>query len=92
MKTVEDIARRLVWWKSPGETLVDTEQLLARVMAYGALSDVQLMLVKYGRPAFIAALKHASPGIFDSRSWQYWRLVLGLFDAPKPARNPEMMR
>lgn len=87
MKSAEDVARRLVWWKPPGESLVDSERLLARVMAYGALPDVQWMLEKHGKQACATVLQNAPPGIFDSRSWRYWHLVLGFPPGPMPRRT-----
>ncbi|MGH8321214.1 MAG: hypothetical protein ACRESX_01950 [Gammaproteobacteria bacterium] len=89
MKSAEYVARRLVWWKPTGESLADSDRLLARVMAYGALTDVQWMLEKHGKQACAAVLQNAPPGIFDARSWRYWRLVLGLPPGPMPRRTFE---
>lgn len=86
MNTAEDVARRLVWWKPPHETLANVNELLARTMAYGALSDVQAMLAKHGKPAFVAALQHAPAGLFDVRSWRYWHLMLDLPVPQLPVR------
>lgn len=86
MRTIEDVARRMVWWKAPAGALVDSGQLVARVMAYGALSDVQVILRELGPQALADSLQNAPPGIFDVRSWRYWHVVLGLPESPRPMR------
>lgn len=92
MKSLETIARRLVWWRPPGETLSDKDQLLARAMAYGALSDLQALFELYGKQDFLVALQHAPPGLFEPRSWRYWHLVLDRPIPPLPVRTFENTR
>ena len=86
MNALHKVARRLLWWKTPEAALTDTHRLLAQVMTYGALSDVQVALERYGRTAFLETLLHAPPGVFDARSWRYWHLMFARPVPPLPVR------
>ncbi|MHB8425918.1 MAG: hypothetical protein ACYDB9_12355 [Gammaproteobacteria bacterium] len=87
MSALEHAARRMMWWKTPGEALANRRRLLAQIMAYGALADVQVMLAEYGQEAFLGTLLDAPPGVFDLRSWRYWHLYFRLPVPPLPARR-----
>lgn len=87
MRSLEAIARRLVWWKPPRQTMEDRIHLLARAMSYGSLSDLQVLLAQVGTRGVIVALDSAPPGIFDRRSWRYWNLVVGREVPPMPVRT-----
>ena len=76
------VAARVVWFKSPAETLADPAHFLAHVMTYGTVEDLRALEGIVGPPKFRDALEHAPPGIFDSRSWAYWNLKCGRSPAP----------
>lgn len=80
--TLEDVARRLMWWKAPEEALSDPRRLLAQVMALGTVEDLRVARSRFSDADFRAVLAQAPPGVFDARSWAYWHLVLGLGEAP----------
>ncbi len=84
-----DLAQRIAWWKDPRETLANRTEFLARVMAQGSWEDWCAVLEREGKDAFRNALEKAAPGIFDARSWAYWRIRLGLPPAPLPIRRFE---
>jgi hypothetical protein len=63
------LARRLFWWKQPGETLVDRDRFLAQVMTYGTWRDIADARAHFNEAAFRRALLRAPPGVFDARSW-----------------------
>lgn len=80
--TLEEVARRLVWWKEPEEALRDSHRLLAQVMALGTVEDLRAAKRHFSDEDFRAVLADAPPGVFDVRSWAYWHLVLGMGEAP----------
>jgi hypothetical protein len=88
VQRISEIARRIVWWQEPEQTLARPLEFAARVMASGSLDEVRDVERSFGRRVLFEALANASPGVFDRRSWNYWLLVLGLErTAPLPART-----
>ena len=80
--TLLEIARRVVWFQPPHETLRDEVQFLNHVMIYGSSEDTATIRRAYGDEALRDALRNAWPGIFDPRSWSYWHTVLGMLPVP----------
>ena len=84
---LREIAARTVWWQSPERTLARPREFVARVMASGSLDEVHEIARAFGPEFLREAVRHAPPGIFDPRAWNYWLLVLGLDrSTPLPAR------
>ena len=85
---VHRIASRVVWWDTPERVVSRLDDFLGRVMTLGTLADVNTIEAIYGAARLRAAVRAASPGIFDVRSWHYWHRRLGLGPAgPLPARR-----
>jgi hypothetical protein len=76
------VARRVVWFKEPGEALADRVHFLAHVMTYGTVEDLKVLRDAIGEEDFREVLDHAPPGIFDARSWAYWNLKCGRRPTP----------
>jgi hypothetical protein len=68
------IAKRVVWYQPPEETLADTQLFLAHLMTYGTLDEVRAVRRQLGDREFEAVLDDPPSGIFDERSWAYWNL------------------
>jgi hypothetical protein len=68
------VAKRVVWFKQPEETLSETRLFLAHVMTYGTLEDIVTAMKYYSEADFDLVLKDPPAGIFDLRSWNYWNL------------------
>jgi hypothetical protein len=81
------IAKELFWWQTPEVSLANPRRFLAQVMTLGTRQDVQLVKEAFGGDAFKDALLNASAGVFDPRSWAYWRAFFGLPEAEMPRRN-----
>ena len=81
-KHLNDVARRVVWFKSPAETLEDSNFFICYVMTYGTIEDIKIVRRYYTNSDFLTALKHAQPGIFDPRSWAYWNTKFKQFPIP----------
>lgn len=78
MNDLEELAARLIWWKTPAEVLRDTGRLIAQVMVYGTLEDLATARRHFPESAFRAVLADPPAGLFDPRSWAYWHAVLGV--------------
>jgi len=70
------IAKRVVWFKKPEETLKDPIYFLCYLMQYGLTKDVITAKKNFTKADFKNALINAYPGILDKRSWAYWNLIL----------------
>lgn len=68
------VAKRVVWFKTPEETLDDPKLFLAHVMTYGTLDDIVTTMKYYSDADFDLVLADPPTGIFDPRSWNYWNL------------------
>lgn len=85
-----EIARRVVWFQPPEETLYDKIQFLCYLMQYGSIEDICTTQIYYTTDDFQEVLENAYPGIMDKRSWAYWNLVIfGTPDKPMPKRRLE---
>ena len=89
-QTLRDVARRVVWFDSPEQTLANPQLFLAHVMVYGTLEEVLAVRQHYRNAAFENVLRNPPAGVFDARSWAYWNLVLG-HDGP-PIALPGLRR
>lgn len=71
-------ARRYVWWKTPEETILNPERVVAQVMTLGDYEDVQLLVRSVGEAYLRHVITHPQPGMFDDRAWAYWHYRLDL--------------
>jgi hypothetical protein len=81
---IKQIARRLIWWKSPEEVLQNVPRFLMQAMTLGSWKEVEAVRSAFGEPALRDAFVNAEPGIFDAKSWSYWQAVFGLPERPMP--------
>lgn len=82
------VAKRVVWFKTPEDALLETKLFLAHVMTYGTLSDITTTLRYFLESALEAVLDDPPPGIFDLRSWTYWNVRYRREPVPDlPKRN-----
>mgnify|MGYP000916899629 CR=1 FL=1 len=79
---LEEMARRLCWWKDPTEALSDPSSLTAQVMALGTWEEIRVVRRSVGDTLFRRVLERPPPGVFDLRSWHYWHRVLGFTVVP----------
>ena len=88
------MAQKYVWWQSPERTLADGRLLLAQMMTSGTVDDVQWLMAQVSAAALRDVLDDPPVGVFNRRSWVFWRRRLGLDPAvalPRrrlPARLP----
>jgi hypothetical protein len=68
------VAKRVVWFKTPEETLQEPKLFLAHLMTYGTLEDIATAMKYYCEADLDLVLKDPPAGVFDHRSWNYWNL------------------
>ena len=76
------IAKRVVWFKEPEDTLENPVHFLTYLMTYGFYEDVKVVKQYVALEDFSYVLEHASPGVFDPRSWAYWNLMCNHLPIP----------
>jgi hypothetical protein len=87
--TLQDVARRVVWFDPPEQTLANPQLFLAHLMVYGTLEEVLAVRQQYTARDFENVLSNPPAGVFDARSWAYWNLFFG---RQTPAALPEERR
>jgi len=86
-----NVARRVVWFKTPEEELADPVHFLAHVMTFGTPDDLKALQGIVGNDEFSEVLEHAPPGVFDVRSWAYWHLRCGRQPLPPLPTRTKLM-
>ena len=82
------MARKYVWWQPAARTLADPRLLLAQMMTLGTVDDVRWLLARVSEADLRRVLQDPPVGIFNGRSWTFWRRRLGLDPAAElPARR-----
>jgi hypothetical protein len=93
MTDLENVAKRLIWWKSPVEALEYPVRFLAQVMTYGTIEDLAVVQRHFPESAFRDVLANPPAGVFDPRSWHYWHLRFGIQPIPElPKREIPMTK
>lgn len=77
-----EIASRVVWFKSPQDTLSNPIHFLAYLMTYGIYEDVKIVNKYLTMQDFSEALDNIPPGIMDPRSWAYWHVMCDKMPIP----------
>lgn len=86
-----DVARRIIWFESPEQALVDPIRFMAYAMTYARHEDMRVIRRYVSDDDFREALDHVPAGIVDPRSWAYWNSKLGRYPAPPlPVRRFEI--
>lgn len=75
---LRSLARRYVWWLSPGEALARPNFVATQVMEMGDFDDVLKLEAALGCEALVRALREAGAGRLSERSWIYWHHRLGM--------------
>jgi len=82
------VAKRVVWFKPPDETLKEPKLFLSHLMTYGTLKDLVVAMKYYTDEDFDRVLADPPSGVFDLRSWTYWILRYDHEPVPPlPSRN-----
>lgn len=78
------MALKYVWWQPAESTLADRRLLLAQMMTLGTVDDVRWLLARVSEADLRRVLHDPPVGVFNRRSWSFWRRRLGLDPAVGP--------
>jgi hypothetical protein len=81
------VARKVVWYDKPEETLADLPTFLAHVMVYGSPADVSVVQQFVPEEEFRMVLENAPAGLFTTELWRSWHERFGLPIPPLPRRH-----
>lgn len=76
------VAKKVVWYDSPQETLGDLPTFLAHLMTYGSADDVATVERFVPAEEFRNVLQSAPAGVFTEEAWRRWHERFGM---PVPA-------
>ena len=81
------VARKVVWYDKPEQTLADLKTFLSHLMVYGSLADVAVAKRYVPAEEFRRVLENAPAGVFTQEVWQKWHEQLGMPLPPLPRRH-----
>ncbi len=81
------VARKVVWYDGPEETLADLPTFLAHVMVYGSSGDVAVVERFVPAEEFRKVLENAPAGVFSQDVWRRWHERFGMPVPPLPRRR-----
>jgi hypothetical protein len=81
------IARKVVWYDKPEQTLADLNTFLVHLMVYGSPADVTVTRRYVPAEEFRRVLENAPSGLFSQEVWHKWHERFGLPMKPLPRRR-----
>jgi hypothetical protein len=76
------VARRVVWYDDPEQTLSDLPTFLAHLMVYGSPADLKIVAAYVPELQLRRVLEQAPAGVFTDEAWRRWHEHFGM---PVPA-------
>ena len=81
------IARKVVWYDQPEQTLAHLDTFLAHLMVHGSPADVAVTGQYVPPEEFRRVLENAPAGLFTREAWQKWHERPGMPAKPLPRRR-----
>ena len=81
------IARKVVWYDAPEQTLGDLKTFLAHLMVYGSPADVTTVRRFVSEEEFRKVLEEAPAGVFTAEAWHRWHEHFGIVHVPPLPRR-----
>jgi hypothetical protein len=81
------VAKKVVWYDRPEDTLADLPTFLAHLMVYGSQTDVTVVEQYVPMDEFRRVLENAPAGVFTKDVWERWHERLGMAVPPLPRRR-----
>lgn len=81
------VARKVVWYEKPEETLADLRTFLSHLMVYGSAADVAITERYVPAEEFRRVLEDAPAGVFTQDVWRKWHERFGMPTPPLPRRR-----
>ena len=81
------VARKVVWYDRPEQTLADLPTFLAHLMVYGSAGDITLVERYVPEEEFRKVLENATDGVFTREAWEKWHARFEMPVPPLPRRR-----
>jgi hypothetical protein len=81
------VAKKVVWYDRPEQTLGDLKTFLTHLMVYGSAADVAVVGRYVPEEEFRKVLEDALAGVFTQECWQRWHERFGMAIPPLPRRR-----
>jgi hypothetical protein len=81
------VARKVVWYDSPEQTLADLPTFLTHLMVYGSSADVAAVQRHVPAEEFRKVLQNAPAGVFTQDVWEKWHARFEMPVPPLPRRR-----
>jgi hypothetical protein len=72
------VAKKVVWYDGPEQTLGDLKTFLAHVMVYGSPADVAVVERYVPEEELRRVLENAPAGMFTQEAWKRWHERFGM--------------
>jgi hypothetical protein len=82
-----NVAKKVVWYDRPEETLGDLKTFLTHLMVYGSPADVSVVARYVPEEEFRRVLENAPAGVFTVEAWRRWHERFGMVVPPLPRRR-----
>jgi hypothetical protein len=81
------VAKKVVWYDRPEQTLQDLKTFLTHLMVYGSSTDVAVVERYVPEGEFRQVLENAPAGVFTPESWRRWHERFGMVVPSLPRRR-----
>jgi hypothetical protein len=68
-----ELEQKYFWWEPVGSHPRSEARILAQAMHLAPFAEVRRLETSLGAETLAAVMRHAEPGWFDGRSWEFWR-------------------
>jgi hypothetical protein len=82
-----EVARKMVWYDRPEETLSDLMTFLPHLMVYGSSADLAIAERYVPAEEFRKVLEKPPVGLFTREAWEKWHELFGMPAPPLPRRR-----
>jgi len=81
------VARKVVWYDRPDDTLADLPTFLTHLMVYGSSTDMEVVERHVPLEEFRRVLENPPTGVFRKEVWMRWHERFGMPIPPLPRRR-----
>lgn len=81
------VAKKVVWYDRPEQTLGDLKTFLTHLMVYGSPADLAIAARYVPVAEFRRVLENAPAGVFTQEAWERWHERFEMVVPPLPRRR-----